>query len=212
MTAFNAEANGFQRSTEEGSTTYTGIKVKAAYQATPTLIPVLLATPKARTMKKMTNINIRAATVDDLEALTVLNCEVQSLHHQLRPTIFKAPKPEEIQENLYGCLQSEIMRIEVAEETFGKIVGYVLVTTKPTKESWSVHVEKYLMIDQLCVTEQYRRKGIGRLLLKKVKEVALTQGVRTIELSVWCQNSTAYRFFKGNGYREKEMRMEMQLE
>lgn len=55
-------------------------------------------------------------------------------------------------------------------------------------------------LDTLCVFDGFRRRGLGTLLLSKVKEVLKREGCSSAVLSVSAYNSGAVDFFRKNGF------------
>jgi ribosomal protein S18 acetylase RimI-like enzyme len=59
-------------------------------------------------------------------------------------------------------------------------------------------------IYHLMVKPEYRKKGIGRTLLKKVEESLKMQGIRKIFLVAFKENKTGNTFWQNNGYEIRE--------
>jgi [ribosomal protein S18]-alanine N-acetyltransferase len=58
-----------------------------------------------------------------------------------------------------------------------------------------------LQIDNIAVSEQYRRKGIGRALLNFALTMAARQGARSATLEVRSENSSARSFYERERFR-----------
>jgi len=56
-------------------------------------------------------------------------------------------------------------------------------------------------LDLLAVKPDYRRAGVGRMLIEWLEESALVAGVSIIYLEVRADNSAAQRFYESLGYR-----------
>ncbi len=75
-----------------------------------------------------------------------------------------------------------------------EIVGMALFYNRfSTWDGPSMHLE------DLIVTEKYRRKGIGKALYDKVLEEALQKGVKRVEWAVLNWNTPAIEFYKSTG-------------
>jgi GNAT superfamily N-acetyltransferase len=75
-----------------------------------------------------------------------------------------------------------------------EIVGMALFYNRfSTWDGPSIHLE------DLIVTEKYRRKGIGKALYDKVLEEALQKGVKRVEWAVLNWNTPAIEFYKSTG-------------
>ncbi|OOC62567.1 hypothetical protein BBD40_12275 [Paenibacillus ihbetae] len=57
-------------------------------------------------------------------------------------------------------------------------------------------------VHQLSIIKEAQRKGLGTLLMDKVCEFALEQGIRKIELDYWVNNETAGRFYHKQGFKK----------
>lgn len=57
-----------------------------------------------------------------------------------------------------------------------------------------------LQVDNLAVTEQWRRQGIGRALLKSALSRASCLGARTASLEVRATNASARAFYENEGF------------
>jgi ribosomal-protein-alanine N-acetyltransferase len=57
-------------------------------------------------------------------------------------------------------------------------------------------------LNLLAVTPPWRRRGIGRALLRWLEETAVTAGVFHIDLELRSANASAYAFYAALGYRE----------
>jgi ribosomal-protein-alanine N-acetyltransferase len=97
---------------------------------------------------------------------------------------FKVPYTREI---FKGYFSSEIYESLVAEVD-NKIVGYIIISPK-RKEIISIAVRK-----------KYRRKGIGRYLLKEGLKVFKSRNTPEIILMVRENNLPARKFYEKNGF------------
>ncbi|MBN2532580.1 MAG: GNAT family N-acetyltransferase [Spirochaetales bacterium] len=59
------------------------------------------------------------------------------------------------------------------------------------------------LINELVVSREYRRKGIGTLLIKKACMLARESGMDEIEVGTECKNRAAQSFDKKNGFSEE---------
>lgn len=50
----------------------------------------------------------------------------------------------------------------------------------------------------MCVLEEYRRQGVGKLLMDRIKGFARDKKINRIELSVWVDNVNAIKLFPIN--------------
>ena len=131
------------------------------------------------------NIVIRKGTKQDLPALLQLIYELAEFE--------KAPDAvtntvADMEKDGFG--DKPVFEFHVAELN-GEIVGVALYFVK-----YSTWKGKGLYLDDLIVTEKHRGKGIGKLLLDKVIEVARETGAKQLHWQVLDWNTPAIEFYK----------------
>jgi len=87
-----------------------------------------------------------------------------------------------------------LFRCFVAESEDGEITGFA--TCFFAYYSWT---GKALYLDDLYVREEFRKKGIGRMLLTKVIDLAKEQGCKKMRWQVSKWNTNAIAFYKSIG-------------
>jgi ribosomal protein S18 acetylase RimI-like enzyme len=73
-----------------------------------------------------------------------------------------------------------------------KLVGVLIAEPR----SWN----NTLWIENIAVSESYRRKGIGSLLMKSIEKIARERGNRVIALETQNTNLPAITFYRKNGF------------
>lgn len=69
------------------------------------------------------------------------------------------------------------------------------------KNFYASKIKNSLYLHALAVSEEARGKGIASKLLEKVNEKAVSQGLNSVSLDVWCDNSAAISLYKKFGYK-----------
>jgi GNAT superfamily N-acetyltransferase len=87
-----------------------------------------------------------------------------------------------------------LFRCFVAETETGEIAGFA--TCFFAYYSWT---GKALYLDDLYVREEFRKRGIGRMLLMKVIGLAKDQGCKKVRWQVSKWNTNAIAFYKSMG-------------
>jgi ribosomal protein S18 acetylase RimI-like enzyme len=59
-----------------------------------------------------------------------------------------------------------------------------------------------MYIDQMCVIEAHRFKGLGTQLMGKIQEFCKQHDYKRIELGVWADNMNAINFYKKIGFED----------
>ena len=148
---------------------------------------------------------IRKANIKDLDAINELLYEVHAIHYKLRPDIFKDGVKKYSDEEIKEILKDNNRNIFVYEED-DKVLGYVFwiiyTNTNPSLQSI-----KTLYIDDFCVLENERGKGIGKKLYEYIKEFAKANDCYNITLNVW-NNNSAYRFYHSLGLKVQKTILE----
>ncbi len=141
--------------------------------------------------------SIRRASVHDIPALNRLLCQVLEVHHQGRPDLFKGWVKKYTDLELGQLLLDDKRPVFVYEEE-GKVLGYCFCILLEQGDNILTDI-RTLYIDDLCVEESQRRKGIAKALFQYVKTFAKEQGCYNLTLNVWELNPGARRFYESCG-------------
>ncbi len=142
---------------------------------------------------------IRPATVNDLDMLLALNKEVQDIHVDKFPHVFKETSPKEMETWIRSQLEAKDLFVFAACE--GKdVIGYIILRLITRAGNPFMRERKFAYIDQICVTKLKRKSGVGKKLLEHAINYAKHQGYDRIELDVWTENSTAKSAFEKFGF------------
>lgn len=151
---------------------------------------------------------IRKATVNDKPRLEELLCQVLTVHHNARPDIFKKGTRKYTSEELDAIITDPDRPIFVAEED-GKVLGYAFcIFVQHTDDNILTDI-KTLYIDDLCVDEKTRGKGIGRELYNFAVAYAKETGCYNLTLNVWADNTAALGFYEALGLHKQKIGMEL---
>jgi shikimate dehydrogenase len=142
---------------------------------------------------------IRRATVDDAERIAALTVDVQRLHADALPQLFKAPGPRFLVEELREWL-NDANRIFLVAERGAEMVGYLFLEVQQRPESESTYARHRLHIEHIAVKPAYQQQGYGEQLMAAAKAIAQAQGITTISLQVWHFNTKAQDFFASQGF------------
>lgn len=149
---------------------------------------------------------IRKAKQQDIPRIEELLYQVQKVHSDSRPDIFKAGGKKYTGEELLQIMKDEDRPIFVTEEK-GVIWGYAFCILQKV-ESGSLCRVKTLYIDDLCVDEGVRGKKIGMALYQFVLDYARQIGCYNVTLNVWECNEAAKNFYAKCGLAVQKIGME----
>jgi ribosomal protein S18 acetylase RimI-like enzyme len=137
---------------------------------------------------------VREATVEDA-------AEIYGLARELAETVGDAPPGEDaVRERLEELLDEPRACVLVAEGENG-VVGVASLWIKPDL----AHGDAVVEVPMLAVAEDYRREGVGRLLMDEVRSVAARNGSALIELVATRANVAAREFYRSLGFVEADV-------
>lgn len=154
---------------------------------------------------------IRRATVADAQHLAQLSATVQALHAQSRPEMFKSPVINDDLMNWFAVLLEKPDNHIFIAESEGEAVGYLLAMVIRRPENPFTYATDFLLIDQVSVNTEHQRQGCGKKLLESAYQLARAENLTRIVLGVWNFNIHAIEFYKDQGFRCFEERMERDL-
>lgn len=148
---------------------------------------------------------IRKAEIKDIARIGYLLHQVNDVHADGRPDLFIHGKRKYNDDELVDIITNEKMLIYVAEEEM--VLGYAFCMLEQACGD-NLHPVKSLFIDDLCVDEKIRSKGVGTALYHYVAEEAKRLCCDRITLNVWCLNESAMRFYQKMGLQPLKIVME----
>lgn len=155
---------------------------------------------------------IRRATAADIEGIDKLLYQVNMVHHNGRPDIFKAGGRKYTDEQLLALLADDTRPVFAAVDEAGHVLGYAFCILQQHPDDNILTDIKTLYIDDLCVDENIRGQHIGRRLYEYVKRYAKETGCYNLTLNVWAGNETARRFYESCGLKPLKYGMEVVLD
>jgi len=142
---------------------------------------------------------IRPAAPDDYEGICDVLEEVDALHREVLPHIFRKPDRAVRGREAIPVMGEPKMSLFVAEAA-GSVVGVLRVRICESPPGPLMVPRCYATIDDLVVREGWRRRGVGRALMTWAEEWAREKGLEAIELGVWEFNADAICFYQQLGY------------
>jgi len=149
---------------------------------------------------------VRKANKKDIPGLTALLYQVNGVHHDIRPDLFKGNTVKYGEQELEAVLDDESKPIFVYDD--GKILGHAFCQVSEVKDHRLLQDVKTLYIDDICVEETARGKHIGQALYEHVRDYAKSIGCYNITLNVWEGNDPALCFYKNMGMKVQKTGME----
>ena len=152
-------------------------------------------------------ISIRRAIISDIPGLNELLHQVHKVHADKRPDLFKEGKKKYNEEELKKIINNYREPVFVAVDEKKNLLGHVFCIFKENKKESLADIVT-LFVDELCVSEKARGKGIGAKLYEYVVNFALKNGCYNVTLDVWSCNEQAIKFYEKCGMKVQKVIME----
>jgi ribosomal protein S18 acetylase RimI-like enzyme len=150
---------------------------------------------------------IRPATAEDYQGVCTVLGEVDALHWDALPHVFRDPGiPARSKAYITSAIEAADACLWVAEHE-GQIVGVLHVQIRQSREIPLLVPRRYAEIETLAVSQTHRRRGIGRALVEAADRWAQDAGIDQVELGVWEFNEGARAFYEALGYRTASRKM-----
>lgn len=154
---------------------------------------------------KTVEINIRPAVPEDHEAAAAIIAQVQQMHVDWRPDIYR---PND------GLLPLEAFSDECAKglafvaECDGQVAGVMEIVYRHIETP--AHVTRDIVfVDTMAVDEPFRGKGVGKAFFHYLKQLKEEKRLDGIELQVNAKNTAALRMYEKCGFTFKSINMEL---
>lgn len=156
-------------------------------------------------------IKIRDANEADIIDIIELRRQLDDFHAELRPEQFVSADlyNEQTVKAFFEAEKSRVV-VGVIPQT-DEIIAYAILNTERTAARTIFRQRTMIYINDLCVREELRRKGIGRQLFQFILDYAKKMNVDAVELDVFASNQEAVRLYESIGMKEKTRRMELKL-
>ena len=154
--------------------------------------------------------SVRFANQNDLSRVNELRKQVNDLHVEGKPEVFKPGFSQELRDHIYTIRDDPDQEIVVCERR-GMICGFAVLHHISKPENPFMFARDFLDIDEFCVDEAQRRKGVATELIGFIKAYAKEKGYSRIELNMWEFNREALAFYEAVGFSTYRRYMEMQI-
>ena len=153
---------------------------------------------------------IRKAIEKDIPKISDLLSQVDLVHHNGRPDIFKIGEKYS-KEELKELIKDEKRPILVSVDENDAVQGYCFCIFQQHIDNSVLTDIKTLYIDDLCVDENLRGKHIGKELYNAALELAKQENCYNLTLNVWSCNPSAIKFYESLGLLPQKIGMEIIL-
>ena len=151
--------------------------------------------------------NVRRAAARDIPEILDLLVQVDMVHHNGRPDLFKGPATKYSSEELEAILADEETPVFVCTDGQDRVLGHGFCIMRHTGgQLLEEHTTLY--IDDICVDEAARGQGVGRALYEHILSSAREKGAYNVTLNVWTCNPGAMAFYEKLGLMPYKVGME----
>ena len=151
---------------------------------------------------------VRRAELKDIPGILDLLIQVDMVHHEGRPDLFKGPATKYNADELKDIITDDKTPVFVCVDDKGFVAGHAFCIEKQVLGDSVLTDIKTLYIDDICVDVDHRRMNIGTMLYDQVKTYAKTNGFYNITLNVWECNPGAGKFYEALGFKPQKTCME----
>lgn len=155
----------------------------------------------------MEKVIIRKAGLEDLTSIQKLNDNLFDLEFNNFDDTLKREwaLEKEGQEYFEDMIKNEIVFVAQIEE---KIVGYLAGSIC---EEISYITESFAELDNMCIDDEYRRFGIGTLLMDVFKKYCKEKNMQNIKVTASAKNSRAIQFYMKNGFEDYNVTLKYKI-
>ena len=153
---------------------------------------------------------IRMAMEKDIHKIEDLLSQVCLVHHNGRPDIFKVGRKYSA-EQLKEIIVDKNRPILVSVDENDEVMGYCFCIFQQHINNSVLTDIKTLYIDDLCVDENLRGKGVGKELYEAAVDFAKKNDCYNLTLNVWSCNTSAMKFYEAQGLVPQKVGMELVL-
>lgn len=157
------------------------------------------------------DLTVRKATEKDIPKILDLLVQVDMVHHNGRPDIFKGPATKYNEEELKAVICNEETPVFVCVDDNDIPLGHAFCVHKQVVGDSVLTDIRTLYIDDICVDSDARGKHVGKTLFDYVVAYAKSTGFYNVTLNVWTCNQTAMKFYEAMGLTPQRIVMEMLL-
>lgn len=153
------------------------------------------------------SITVRRAEARDIPALMRLLVQVNMVHHNGRPDLFKGPTTKYTKEELAAILSDDATPVFVCVDENDTVLGHGFCVLQHFGGQLMEEVDT-LYIDDICVDEAARGQHVGAALYRHIVDYARSLGCYNVTLNVWSCNPGAMAFYERMGMKAYKVGME----
>lgn len=149
---------------------------------------------------------------EDADQLAALYAETAAWHAERWPREWTAPGPEpRLADELTRPLPEDFCLL--VAELDGWLIGFVSGSVRPKPTSGLLRYDgPVLTVADLMVSAEYRRRGLGAELLRRLEEWGTRHGATAVTLNVDDRNQAAQTLYERAGFRRVIVQLRKDLD
>lgn len=153
---------------------------------------------------------IRFAKENELVRVNELRKQVNDLHVEGEPDVFKEGFNDELRDHVYDIWNDSEQEIVVADSD-GTICGFAVLHHIVKQATPFMYERDFMDVDEFCVDKEYRRQGVASEIITFIRKYAKERGFNRIELNMWEFNQDALAFYEAVGFKTYRRYLEMKV-
>lgn len=150
---------------------------------------------------------LQLAQLSDLDRVNDLARQVHELHVSWRPDIYEMPEELFPEDRFRDEIQNRQLYVAKIDDS---VIGFVMIRIRESNGVGQVY-RKILVLDQICVDESCRNRGIGTMMMQDVHALAKAFGCTDMHLGVYPQNDDAIAFYQKCGFTIRSIDMQRKV-
>ncbi|SER84415.1 Ribosomal protein S18 acetylase RimI [Butyrivibrio fibrisolvens] len=150
---------------------------------------------------------VRRAVGKDIPSLMELLKQVNKVHYDGRPDLFKL-ETKYSSDELSKIIADDDTPVFVCEGEGGKVLGHGFCVMQRPENTRLLTDILTLYIDDICVDKSARGMHVGEAIYEHIIEYARSKGCYNVTLNVWSCNPGAMKFYEKMGLVPYKVGME----
>ena len=130
------------------------------------------------------NNTVRRAEEKDIPAVMELLKQVNLVHYEGRPDLFK-PATKYTEDELRRIIDNDQTPVFVCADENGRVLGHGFCVLQRPENTRLLKDILTLYIDDICVDEKARGMHVGKMIYEHITEYARQIGCYNVTLNVW---------------------------
>ncbi len=153
---------------------------------------------------------VRRAGKDDVPAIMELLKQVNRVHYDGRPDLFKLTT-KYTEDELLAIVDDDQTPVFVGVDSDGRVLGHGFCVLQRPENTRLLNDILTLYIDDICVDEAARGQHVGKMIYEAIVAYARECGCYNVTLNVWGCNPGAIKFYENLGLVPYKIGMETVL-